>query len=83
MIPRPFDAACQELFRGWHTVTTYNRDDLYVVKLTLTEERLQAARIDYRALLSKLFERSRVEDLVKVIERNGRRGGLRWYGRRR
>lgn len=47
------------------------------------DEAVEAARWDRQQLAHRLFDRSRIEDLAEVIERNQKLRGLRRYGRKR
>jgi hypothetical protein len=85
MALRTLESACHEVFRGWDRidVMTSAMEDGYYVRLYLSHRRLEAARSDRNALVGKLFNQGRLEDLARVIERNQRMQGLRRYGRAR
>lgn len=82
MRARQFEAACREIFRGWRTVTCYEHGMDCIVTLTVSALQIDAARNDLHGLMARLFNKSRVEDLVRTIERNQRLQGLRRYGRK-
>lgn len=82
-----FDAACREIFHGWSGVETRSSPmgayGGHMCILTISNRALEAARVDRSALVARLFSKARIDDLVRVIERNQGLRGLRWYGRKR
>ncbi len=81
--PSAFDRACHELFEGWSRVSTHAEHNGYHVRLFVSDVAMAAARWDQRALLARLFRRSKLSDLAERIEANQQNMGLRRYGRKR
>lgn len=81
-------AAVRYLFSGWDHVDCFKVDNPFaggdfVVKLRVSELRLQAHIGHERELMSKLFVETEVKALARVIASRQRAMGLRRYGRRK
>jgi hypothetical protein len=80
-----FKDALHRMFHGWSTVVSY-RDSLadrLHVHLTFADRAFEAHRYSKSELLDMLFSGTEASRLAKIAQQQGKRLGLRRYGRAR